>query len=227
MIITETWLSQRDEVVIGEVTPPGYKFLSLSRSSSSFGGGLGVIFKEELGLRSYTTGYNFRTFEHACFTDMCKSVYYFAIYRPPPSPRNGFTTAEFLSEFDTFVDFVNSLNSKLIIAGDFNLHVDVPTKSDVSHFLTTVLSASLTQHVIGLTHDLGHTLDLVISRESDHLITDCHIGSLLSDHFVVSCTVQLTKPQPVKTTVTTRKLNRVDCESFKCDLLSRFKSRNC
>ena len=88
------------------------------------------------------------------------SVYYFAIYRPPPSPRNGFTTAEFLSEFDTFVDFVNSLNSKLIIAGDFNLHVDVPTKSDVSHFLTTVLSASLTQHVIGPTHDLGHTLDL-------------------------------------------------------------------
>ena len=80
----------------------------------------------------------------------CKSVYYFAIYRPPPSPRNGFTPAEFLSEFDSFV---NSLNSKLIIAGDYNLHVD-----DSSRFL----SASLTQHVIGPAHDLGHTFDLVI-----------------------------------------------------------------
>ena len=39
---------------------------------SSFGGGLGVIFKEELGLRSYTTGYNLQTFEHAFFTARAK-----------------------------------------------------------------------------------------------------------------------------------------------------------
>ena len=113
---------------------------------------------------------------------MCKSVYYFAIYRPPPSPRNGFTTAEFLSEFDTFVDFVNSLNSKLIIAGEFNLQVDVPTKSDVSHFLTTVLSASLTQHVIGPTHDLGHTFDLVI-----HMYLGKVIILLLTATLVLCC----------------------------------------
>ena len=92
---------------------------------------MGALFKEELGLLSYPTGYKFPTFEQTCFTDMCKSVYYFAIYRPPPSPRKGFTTVEYLWVFDSFVDFVNSLKSKFIIAGDFNVHVDVPTKSDV------------------------------------------------------------------------------------------------
>ena len=100
-------------------------------------------------------------------------------------------------------------------------------KSDVLHFLTTFLSASLIQHVIGSTHDHRHTLDLVISRETDDLITDCHTGSLLSDHHVVSCTVQLLKPQPVKTRLTTCKVNRVECESFKCDLLPRFESQSC
>ena len=45
---------------------------------------------------------------------------------------------------------------------------------------------------------------------------DCELGSQLGS-----------KPQPVKTTVTTRMLNRVNCESFKCDLLPRFQSWSC
>ena len=201
--------------------------MSIPRSSSDYGGGIGALFKEELRLQSFSTGQSFRTFEHACFTDMAKSVYYFAIYRPPPSTENGFKTSEFLSEFDSFIDFVNSLGTKFLLVGDFNVHVDTPTKWDASHFLTTLSTSSLLQHVIGPTHKHGHTLDLVISRETDNLITDCFIDSLLSDHHVVTCIVHCPKPLPAKKLVSTRKFSRIDAGAFEHDLLHRLGSNNC
>ena len=67
MFITESWLSGNptDDVIIGEVTPPGYQFFNIPRISDNNGGGIAVIFKEELGLRTFPTGHTFTTFEHA------------------------------------------------------------------------------------------------------------------------------------------------------------------
>ena len=42
-------------------------------------------------------------------------------------------TSDYLREFDEFIDFVNSLNRKVFLAGDFNVHADIPTKYDSSH----------------------------------------------------------------------------------------------
>ena len=60
LILTETWLrDQGDEVAIGELTPPGHKFLSSPRSSSNYGGDLGTLYREELRLQSLPTGQSF------------------------------------------------------------------------------------------------------------------------------------------------------------------------
>ena len=176
------------------------------------------MFKDDLKLRLLQTGLTFCTFEHACFTNICKSMYYFAVYRPPPSAMNGLKTSHFLEEFDKFIDFVNTLSSKVIIVGDFNVHVDNPSKGDASHFLTTLANSGLDQHVTGPTHKSGHTLDLVISRPDDNLISNCTIDSLLSDHHVVYCSIQLPKPNYQKVKFFSRKLGSVDLQSFQDDL---------
>ena len=52
------------------------------------------------------------------------------------------------------------LPGELVILGDFNFHVDNPTKSDAVQFIMSLLEAfDLTQHVDLPTHIDGHTLD--------------------------------------------------------------------
>ena len=57
----------------------------------------------------------------------------------------------------------------LIITSDFNIHVNNTNDSDACEFLELVASRGLKQHVIGPTHEGGHTLDLVITRQYDKL----------------------------------------------------------
>ena len=87
-------------------------------------------------------------------------------------------------------------NEPLWITGDFNIHVDVPDDANAIRFLDLLESMALTQHANTTTHRLGHTLDLIITRESECLvlntpIVDCY----LSDHSTVLYNLALQKPQ--------------------------------
>ena len=64
LFITETWLSEADDVVIGECTPPGYTFISSPRISSTRGGGIGVLFKTPLKLKKKNKDFVSSTFEY-------------------------------------------------------------------------------------------------------------------------------------------------------------------
>ena len=60
-------------------------------------------------------------------------------------------------------------------------------------------SMGLQQHVNEPTHESGHTLDLIITRQCDSLlakisVTDC----LLSDHSTLICDLILDKPPPTE-----------------------------
>ena len=132
--ITESWLKENDPVVMREVTPPGYCFINIPRASVTYGGGIGVLFKNGLKIQLYNIDKPFRTFEYTCVTTNRKDVFYFVIYRPPPSTENGLKTNDFLEEFYHLIELINSMNSNIIIVGDFNLHVDTPDKTDVFAF---------------------------------------------------------------------------------------------
>ena len=131
---------------------------------------------------------------------------------------NGFTYADFLSEFDDFVNEVSLLPGKLILLGDFNVHWDNPSKNDVIHFSSTTTAAGFAQCVNGPTHSLGHTLDLVFTRcdESDKsLLKDCYIDeTCMSDHHIVCFTLQLPKPIPMQTVSTLRNYRKIDKNQF-------------
>jgi hypothetical protein len=223
-MIVETWLNVSDPVVIEELTLPGYSFLSAPRGRSTYGGGIGALFKTELNLQTVDIDMSFPTFEFSCFSNISKEVFYFVVYRPHPSKVNGLKTSEFLIEFDIFLEYVGNMNSKTIIVGDFNMWVDTPSKYGVPHFLTTIDNAGFCQHVIGPTHKDGHTLDLVMSRLEENLITHCEVDLRLSDHNVVLLGVLQQRPKLKKIKVVSRRLNSVDQQAFQADLAREFAS---
>ena len=112
----------------------------------------------------------------------------------------------------------------LIITSDFNIHVNNTNDSDACEFLELVASRGLKQHVIGLTHEGGHTLDLVITRQYDQGQYDQvtksapMIDRFISDHASVLCQLDSVKPCTAVKEISYRQLKSIDMDALRADL---------
>ena len=95
------------------------------------------------------------------------------MYRPPNTADC--SVSQFLDQFSEIVSYLNITNERLLIAGDFNFHIDDPTNNDATAFLQTVNSLNLIQHVDGPTHSHEHTLDLLMTCEGEDTIFGCPV----------------------------------------------------
>ena len=117
---------------------------------------------------------------------------------------------------------------ELIITGDFNFHLDDPNDSNSRTFLEILDEHSLSQHVVGATHVRGHTLDVVIARESSQLLHDrpfifdpilCNDkGDLVRDHMAIRSNLRILKLPRQRKTVTCRKYHDIQICEFSNDL---------
>ena len=80
----------------------------------------------------------------------------------------------------------------------------------VSHFINTLSSINLQQHVLNPTHKYGHMLDLVITRSDDLFLE--------SDHYVVSFTQNQNKPNYQKTNSSVCNFAKIDMAAFQDEL---------
>ena len=69
-----------------------------------------------------------------------------------------------MEDFSHVVDHLNLCGRKLLILGDFHLHVDVNSSEDAPAFLDVLDASNLIQHVKQATHIHSHILYLVITR---------------------------------------------------------------
>ncbi|XP_033117158.1 uncharacterized protein LOC117117083 [Anneissia japonica] len=107
------------------------------------------------------------------------------------------------------------LQGTLLVAGDFNFHVDTPDMANVNTFLRATAAASLKQHVSEPTHIHGHTLDLVFTRDDTSVIKKCVVSDKrMSDHFVVHVQVDMLVPKPEKIYQVSRDFKSIDKEGF-------------
>ena len=126
----------------------------------------------------------------------------------------------FLNEFNEFIQDHLLSCIPLLVTGDFNIHVDCEDNPESRSFADLLESLCCTQHVQFCTHTHGHTLDLLISRQSDNVIVGqpWPDDSLISDHFLVNCLPNSCKPPlPVKQ-ISFRKIRSVDLESLRRDI---------
>ena len=76
------------------------------------------------------------------------------MYRSPSSKNS-----DFLNEWNTLLSDLVILPDELILCGDLNLYLDVPSNNNTIQFLQSHDACGLIQHVTEATHYQGHTLD--------------------------------------------------------------------
>ena len=132
---------------------------------------------------------------------------------------HAFTVSQFLVEFEEVAPAVDLLPGRSVFLGDFNIHYDCPWKAEVKAFTTIITSLNYHQLIVGPTHIAGHTLDMLIVKESDHLLeSQITLKLHVSDQFQMNCTLNIAKPLDVKTTYASRNFRSIDSNAFECDL---------
>jgi len=231
--ITETWLGTTNiKTVLAELVPEGYKICQVSRSGH--GGGVAVIHKASIDLEllesSRTASYD--TFEYRDCSLAIKnySLRLIVIYRPPPNKTNGIKAGTFLeNELPKFLSQLATVNQNIVVVGDLNFHLDNPSNTETAKLNGMLQSFGMRQHVNEPTHTAGHTLDVVITRDTDDTVTDIVVsdpgfpdcsGNTSRDHYAVQFNASAAKPAPIRKLFQFRKQKSICVNDFKNDTMS-------
>ena len=223
LAVTESWLNGdgRDDPVLADVkyTLPHFDIHHIPRLKRK-GGGVFLLAHSGLSVKQNDT-HHFSSFEYMDSTiySGSSSVRLFTIYRPPPSKENKLTPKMFFEDFSTLLESVSIYSGNILMVGDFNFHVDQPDDHNASVFLDILDSADLGQHVTEATHEKGHTLDLVITRKSAHLVSDLSVKiGLPFDHYAIKCYINISRPPPTKITIRSRNLQKISIDNLIHDI---------
>ena len=134
--LTGTLLSSSDKHknTIGELTLPGYEFFHVPRLNRG-DGGVGILHKESIS-RVSSSQHQASSFESLICCDLTlkgdiSHVKLVILYRPRYSKKHRVTAKVFLDKFIKYVSLLTaSVMCKLLIVGDFNIHMDIPTDPD-------------------------------------------------------------------------------------------------
>ena len=176
--ITETWYTVNDMPHKAEIILPGYKLLDHPRTARS-SGGTALLFRDNIIVQKVDGGER-RSFEFSewllqyCYSKLRIII----VYRPPYSVVHPIAASAFFDEFSTYLESIVMSPEPLLIVGNFNFHVDIPTDPNALRFLE-LSSMGLDQHVDKPTHISGHILDQIITRNSDTLLST----SPVTDYF--------------------------------------------
>jgi hypothetical protein len=216
LAITETWLNDDiGDVILRDVCPAGYSAIHCPRASGREEG-IALLFRDSIRVNGLNVDFKPASFEYlpASLSVNGNTICLVVIYRSP-----SLSPSLFLTEFADLLELLLPTPSKLLIVGDFNIHVDTKSNLVCQKFLSFLESCDLLQHVSGPTHISGHTLDLVISRSVDSLVLNCDVFDPLSDHYAVHWLANASRPVRPKKTVSLRNLKAIDMDRFATDLL--------
>ena len=197
LALTETWLSSNDSdnKIIHDICPTGYELYNVPRGRR--GGGVALVYKNLLRFQKQSCiKTKFKSFE---FTDLLmkhssSSLRVVIVCRPPPSKSNKSSLPLFFNEFPRLLEDLATASGSLLMAGDFNFHVEDDRDSVASRFLDLLEAFNLRQHISEPTHKSGHTLDLIITRAKEDVASNFTVfDPAMSNHSAVCCTLSLPK----------------------------------
>ncbi len=158
--LTETWLKPDYDIILNESTPKDYCCKNEPRPKGK--GPVATIYSNILN----------------------KSPVMFVlatVYRPP-----GHHT-DFIKEFGDFLFELVLAADKVLIVGDFNIHIDNEKDALGSAFIDI-------QHMSGPTYCRNHTLDLILSHGIDvKCVEILQQSNDISDHYLFLCKLHVAK----------------------------------
>ena len=123
----------------------------------------------------------------------------------------------FLEQFSDLLESYVSCG-RLFEAGDLNVHFDKTSDPTTSALNVVFDNLSLHQLVNIPTHWRGHTLDWLITNHATDVFDLTVVDMLLSDHFVISFDLLLSKPLREKRKIISRNIRAIDMHDFRTDV---------
>ncbi len=223
LLVTESRIKESgDDEIIGKLQPPGYKLQHYPRSNKD-GGGVGIIYKENLNIKlpKHPPVKSMEMME-VLLTTKNKKQRFILIYRAEPSPGNKYKKSDFYEDLTKIMTYYDTFNDETIYCGDFNHHMNKPHKSDVKKLNEVITTFDKHQHVTEPTHEKGNTLDLIITNPHTSLISH-KVDIQASDHNIILMELKLEKPPRPKKIITFRKIKDIDTVAFVNDVSQRIK----
>ena len=220
---SETWLRKGDTSKISEIKDLGYLVQHVSRPGR--GGGVAIVFKKCISITKNNSK-SFKSFEHIeCIlkSPTNENSRIICIYRSGTSLNTNI--AKFCDDLNDYLADLNQVHGKLLIVGDFNIHVEDKTHSDTLKFMSVLEQHKIKQHIQEPTHICGGTLDLVLTRDmlNEKLIInklEVIETSTSSDHYLIKFQCNFNHQKMTKKKmISARKINEVDLCQFKSDIL--------
>ena len=160
------------------------------------GGGIALVTQKKYKIIIEPEIKDYGSFEHDIWNiQIGPRVYTIVrIYHPPQGTDPKVNNANFLDQLIGLLSYVVSKHQDIIILGDFNIHINDPEDQDAQILQDTLNAFNLRQHVNIPTHNLGHTIDLIITSNDygGKLIP----GLYISDHRLITLDTNLSKPKP-------------------------------
>ena len=209
VFLTETWLKPECDDFILKSTIP-------NESQIPKGGGIAALFSKNVDCTEIEKHDNYESFEHLLVKVVYDNTQFLVctIYRIPPSKENKLSKSLFLDEFSSLLEKISISKEKIIFLGDFNIHWDDKSNSETIRFRNLVDSFNLQQHVEFQTHELGHTLDLILSRTDENIVKTCYETEYISDHIVINTILAIKKPNLKRKTIKFRKYKDIPIKEF-------------
>ena len=160
-MLEKTFVNQELDIELVSYTLTGLKLIDLSRNDRR-GGGTALSFRENLNVQKIAAK-ELRSFK---YLELIVSSGTFKV-RVVVLNTHPVTTSTFFTDFAVYLENLILSSEPLVITGDFNVHVDDRDATKLSDLLD---SMGLCQHVTQSTHELGYTIDFIITRRSDSII---------------------------------------------------------
>ena len=182
-LIQETWFSAENSVTTAKIRKAGYELKHVYREKR--GAGVAVLYKNNfkaLTSKCGISGHNYSSFQYQCLIfNFNPKIHVINIYRQQEIPINIFAV-----DLENLLNAHSKYSHALLIAGDFNLHYEKNESPGVIKIENLLTSFGLTQQVVGPTHKLKHTLDLVFNNSFELDVTVCPVlDYCLGDHFPI------------------------------------------
>ena len=222
VFVSETWMQSNNDDITAQIVPYGYimKHNRRQNRDKDHGGGVGVILKNKFSFTQITSK-PFSSFEHSIIKlklknrVMCLVTIYRILFIP---------TGVFLDEFMELLEILCSSGEIFVLSGDVNIHLD--TNESYSNRLREIFETfNLKQYVDFPTHKLGHTLDIILTHSDSPLIIDVESNEVqLSDHFLLSFTVNVSATIVEYKTFKYRNIKSVNNDQFCTDVIDGYSS---
>ena len=211
--ITETWLKDGDTVTTAELKSYGQNKFNRPRLTRSCGG-VGLVYKPEFTISEQPQSVICTSFEHMECKIQCQNtlLQLLLVYRP--------SISVFVTEFGGLLEQMLTSALEFVIMGDFNIHCDQTENCDTTAFINLLESCDLKQHVEVQTHSRGHMLDLLITRSSSDIIKSIEVfDPAISDHSMVSCSLDVFKSKRPRESLSYRRIKAIDIQQFTKDII--------